>query len=298
MARILVTGGTVFVSRHIANYFAKTHEVFVLNRGTRPQPAGTTLIKADRHALGDALRGQHFDAVIDVCAYTAQDVNALLDALDGASAWVLISSSAVYPETAPQPFREDGPTGPNSIWGAYGVNKLAAEKALLARRADAYIIRPPYLYGPGENVYREPFVFDCAMQNRTFALPCEGDMPLQFFHVTDLCRVIEVILTRLPDEHIFNVGNAPVTVRKFVECCYRAAGKPLRTVAIHGHPNQRDYFPFYNYAYALDTARQQTLLPETIDLAQGLREAYLWHVAHPEDVQRRPYMEFIDAHFR
>ena len=33
--KILVTGGTVFVSKYAAQYFAqKGHEVFVLNRGT------------------------------------------------------------------------------------------------------------------------------------------------------------------------------------------------------------------------------------------------------------------------
>ena len=41
MKKILVTGGTVFVSRFIAEYYAtKDHEVFVLNRNTRPQRQG------------------------------------------------------------------------------------------------------------------------------------------------------------------------------------------------------------------------------------------------------------------
>ena len=62
--KILVTGGTVFVSRFTAKYFAeKGNEVFVLNRGTREQTDGVTLIKADRHALGDCIRNTRFDAV-------------------------------------------------------------------------------------------------------------------------------------------------------------------------------------------------------------------------------------------
>ena len=49
--KILVTGGTVFVSKYTAQYFAqKGHEVFVLNRGTRPQVPGVNLLKADRHS--------------------------------------------------------------------------------------------------------------------------------------------------------------------------------------------------------------------------------------------------------
>lgn len=38
MRKILVTGGTVFVSRFVANYFAgKGDDVYVLNRNSKPQ---------------------------------------------------------------------------------------------------------------------------------------------------------------------------------------------------------------------------------------------------------------------
>ena len=74
MRKILVTGGTVFVSRFIAeHYVAKGDEVYVLNRNTRPQSAAVKLIQADRHAIGDALQGLHFDLVIDT-AYTREDM--------------------------------------------------------------------------------------------------------------------------------------------------------------------------------------------------------------------------------
>ena len=104
--KILITGGTVFVSRYISEYYAqKGHDVYVLNRNTRPQPPDTTLIQADRHDLGDILRPYRFDLVIDT-AYTARDVDMLLDALGEVGDYILISSGAVYPETAPLPFTE------------------------------------------------------------------------------------------------------------------------------------------------------------------------------------------------
>lgn len=169
--KILVTGGTVFVSRYMAEYYSgKGHEVYVLNRNTRPQPPNTTLIQADRHDLENILRPYNFDLVIDT-AYTARDVNTLLDALSSVSDYILISSSAVYPETAPQPFAEESPTGPNRYWGKYGTDKIEAETALLKRVPGAYVLRPPYLYGPMNNVYREAFVFDCASLGRKFYLP-------------------------------------------------------------------------------------------------------------------------------
>ena len=56
-------------------------------------------------------------------------------------------------------------------------------------------------------MYREAFVFDCAMADRKFYLPQDGSMKLQFFHVKDLCRLMEVIIKEKPEEHILNVGN-------------------------------------------------------------------------------------------
>ena len=111
MKKILVTGGTVFVSRYIAEYYIKkSDEVYVLNRNSKPQSEGVHLIEADRHNLGDVLKGKHFDVVIDVTAYTGEDVRLLLEALGSYEDYILISSSAVYPETESQPFREETQT--------------------------------------------------------------------------------------------------------------------------------------------------------------------------------------------
>ena len=141
---ILVTGGTVFASRYTAEYFAaKGHSVYVLNRGSKAQSTGVKLICADRHSLGSEIRSLNFDAVIDVTSYNGTDVSDLLDGLGKFRDYILISSSAVYTETLPQPFSEEQQVGPNSVWGAYGTNKIEAEETLLKRVPDAYILRPP-----------------------------------------------------------------------------------------------------------------------------------------------------------
>lgn len=55
--KVLVTGGTVFVSRYCTEYFVRQgHEVYVLNRNTRPQSSGVKLIECDRHCIGDRLK--------------------------------------------------------------------------------------------------------------------------------------------------------------------------------------------------------------------------------------------------
>lgn len=300
MKKILVTGGTVFVSRFTAEYFSRENEVYVLNRNTRPQSDGVHLIEADRHALGDMLREYHFDAVIDVCAYNGKDVDDIFDALgEWNGDYILISSSSVYPETNVQPFTEEQETGANSIWGKYGTDKLEAEKAALRRKSDAYIIRPPYLYGQMQNVYREPFVFECAMADRPFYIPKDGSMKLQFFHVEDLCRMIERILEVQPTNHIFNAGNEEaVDINTFVELCYKAVGKELKMVNVYNHENQRDYFSFYDYEYYLDVTKQTQLIGGTKPLETGLKESFEWYKNHKSDVMRKNYIDFIDANLK
>lgn len=298
--KLLVTGGTVFVSRAMAEYFvAAGHEVCVLNRGSRAQSGSVRHLCHDRHESGLDLRTERFDAVIDVTAYTARDVDALLDAVGDVPRWVLISSSAVYPETLPQPFREDMPVGTNIHWGAYGTDKIAAEQRLLARCSQACIIRPPYLYGPGNEVYREAFVFECAEANRPFFLPGEGRMPLQFFHVRDLCRLVERILAQKSARRIINCGEPEtVSVREWVKMCYAAVGKKPCFVPVDGSVPQRSYFPFLNYAYELDVAQQAALLPDLTPLAEGLRESYAWYREHRKEIRRKPLMAYIDENLK
>lgn len=292
--RILVTGGTVFVSLNTAAYFAgRGHQVTVLNRGSRPQMEGVEHICQDR--LDEGLTLPAFDAILDVTPYTQEDIDALLNALPDAPCYIMVSSSAVYPETNVQPFHEAQPVGPNAYWGAYGTNKIAAEQCLLERVPHAYIVRPPYLYGPWNVLHREAFAFECAEKDRPFYLPGDGSMPLQFFHVRDLCRLMERILLEQPEQHIFNTGNPEsVTIREWVTLCYAAAGKEPRFVEVDPSVPQRSYFPFHAYAYQLDVTRQQALLPELTPLAEGLGESYEWYREHRDLVCRKPMLEFID----
>jgi len=297
--RILINGGTIFVSRYTATYFVKKeYDVYVINRGNHPQVEGVKFIKSDRHLLNGILKNIHFDAVLDTCSYEELDVKDILNELESYDDYILISSSAVYPETLTQPYHEAQPIGPNKIWGNYGLGKMAAEKCLMAHNPNAYILRPPYLYGPMNNVYRESFVFDCAEAGRKFYIPKDGKMQLQFFHVEDLCTLMEKILLTHPKQHIFNVGNEEIIdINRFVEICYDIVGADLKKVYITHHNNQRDYFSFYDYNYSLNITEMQKIFPHQKDLYEGLTESYQWYQKHKEEVMKRPYAEFIDKHF-
>lgn len=299
MKKMLITGGTVFVSRFAAQYYAQKYDVYVLNRNSRSQVEGVTLIEADRHCLGGILGQYHFDVVLDITAYCAEDINDLLDGLKSFDDYVLISSSAVYPETARQPFSEETAIGPNRFWGKYGTDKIAAENALRIRVPDAYILRPPYLYGLGNNVYREAFVFDCAGAGREFYLPGDGRMKLQFFNVRDLCRFIDVLLEKHPQQRVYNVGNVEaVSIRDWVSICYEIAGRKPEFVHVNSDIEPRCYFPFYNYEYLLDVGKQTAIMPKHRTLSDGLAESFFWYIRNADKVMKKPLMEFIDRNLK
>lgn len=114
--------------KYVAKYFeSKKYEVYVLNRGTKPQVENINLICEDRNNLKDSLKKYKFDAIIDVCGDNQKDIKNLLDALGQFNDYIFISSSAVYPETNKQPFSQSQNIGLNSIWDKYRTDKIEAE---------------------------------------------------------------------------------------------------------------------------------------------------------------------------
>lgn len=299
MKKVLVTGGTAFVSRYIAEYYVgKGYDVSVLNRNTKKQSDGVRLIEADRYHLGDRLRDLHFDVVIDT-GYTAKEVELLLDALGSYENYIFISSSAVYPDNLAQPFVEETPLAENTYWRKYGTDKIEAEALLQKRDPSAFIIRPPYLYGPMNDIYREAFVFDCAMADRLFYLPGDGELKLQFFHIEDLCRFLDILLERKPEGRIFNVGNPEIiSARDWAALCYRAVGKMAKFVNVQEAVEQRKYFSFCEYEYRLNVTRQCKLMQETKPLEDGLSEAFAWYRQNQDQVEKKPFFDYIDKHLK
>ena len=146
-------------------------------------------------------------------------------------------------------------------------------------------------------MYREAFPFDCAILDRKFYIPENGDMKLQFFNVSDLCKFIEIIIEKHPSNHIFNVGNKEtVTIKEWVELCYKVAGREVEFVSVSKDIPQRDYFCFYNYEYVLDVRKQNELMPNTVSLHDGLKEEFEWYKNHQDSIyNRKPYIEYIDT---
>lgn len=237
---ILVLGGTRFVGLHaVRELVRRGYEVTALNRGTHPEllPPGVRHLKCDRkdetqfkEILAAAARSQAFDAVVDPSAYVPADITPAAEALDGlVGAYIFISSGSVYKSTNVFPWHEDLPkVTDQASAGEYGYNKMLCERVLMeafeGRRFPAKIIRPGYIYGPHNTVYREAYFFDRIRAGRPVLVPGTGVVLSQFGYVDDLADLIILAMEnpRAAGQAYNFSGRHMYPLDDYVHACARA----------------------------------------------------------------------------
>jgi nucleoside-diphosphate-sugar epimerase len=310
--RVLVVGGTEFVSLHLVQALLRDgHAVTVFNRGQRRErlPAGVETIAGDRtdHAgLRQRLGIARFDAVCDVAyAPTAgEDVAALADALAPSRPHIVfVSSARVYDHRLPIPYDEETPRG--DYWGEYARHKIAGEDALMERhrasRLPVTIVRPTHVLGPLNTRYNETFFFDRILRGRPVLVPGRGGWLRQFGHVEDLADAIAAMLGNPRSfGQAYNVtGEEIVTQVGFVEVIAEVLERPVELVhfdpALLKEGNAAGPVFGQNLVYdchAVHTTwklRADLGLRPRYTLASGLRQTARWYMK--EGLDRRP----IDA---
>jgi 2'-hydroxyisoflavone reductase len=221
--RLLVLGGTIFVSRAVAaEALRRGHDVVCAARGTSGSlPEGATLVRVDRDAPDglDVLAGEKFDAVVDVARISHTWVSRALDALaDNAGHWTFVSSISVYadskttgqtpgaPVLAP---REEhvAPGGPLDA-GQYGAIKVASENAVLDRLADrTFVVRPGLVTGLGDGSDRFGY-WPARMARGGRVVVPDTQTPSQIIDVQDLANwIVDAAVGRLVG--VFDAINEP-----------------------------------------------------------------------------------------
>ena len=153
--RLLVLGGTVFLSRAVAaDAVRRGHDVTCAARGTSGSvPDGARLVEVDRTRPLPDLGG--FDAVVDVARHPSW-VRAAVAAYPDAH-WVFVSTVNVYaddatphgtPATLPLVEAIDEDVDLKEQPEAYGPMKVACERTVLDGAASAMVIRPGLIVGP------------------------------------------------------------------------------------------------------------------------------------------------------
>ncbi|MEP7364244.1 MAG: NAD-dependent epimerase/dehydratase family protein [Acidobacteriota bacterium] len=307
--RILVIGGTQFIGRHLVEaLLAAGHRVTLLHRKSRRLFAGRVgQLLADRSddlAVKKAMEGHRFDAVFDN-AYdwahgtTSQHVASMVEACvhQGLRRYIFTSSVAVYGDGQLN-CREIAPLVPSGSPNEYARNKADSERLLLRlhKRAGlpAVTLRPPFVYGPRNNFYREQFFWDRLRLGRRILIPGDGRTPMHFVYVKDFVRLALLALTHdAAPGHAFNVAHdAPLSQTEAVRLMAKIAEvEPLlvrvprkRIQTAGANPFSEPYY-FGQYfdlpPITENTSKAHRRLGFTpTPIEQGFAETYRWYLRH------------------
>ncbi|MEH6892464.1 NAD-dependent epimerase/dehydratase family protein, partial [Bacillus sp. JJ864] len=268
MVQILVMGGTQFVSAALAKFLiSKGYEVDIFTRGTREiaYKGVCTHLIGDRNVSSDIQKNisdKQYDYIFDITAYHTNHVKTLLDNVDKSKLkrYVLCSSGAVYAPST-QVLFENFERAENYNWGQYGLDKKEAEDYLFSiHKEEGFpitILRPSYIYGEGNNLYREAYIFDRLTKKLTIPIPKHVG-PVQFVHIDDVVRVMEsVIGSEQSNGQAYNLSYPEdISWKTLIDTASQIVGREAHTVEIDEtvlNPgiSTRNFFPFRNVTYTM-----------------------------------------------
>jgi nucleoside-diphosphate-sugar epimerase len=294
--RVLITGATGFIGRHLVDHALRAHAVVTtLSRGPANIPgtfAHLTLDISDPESTSRAVRDLEPDAILHVASSGVSGksefsemlrsnvlgTDNLLSAVKSLSHRSPVVMAGTGYEYAPQnhSLAEDDPILPAS---PYGVSKAAA--TLCAANYSAYIpitiLRLFNVYGPGEQVPRlVPYI----VRNTTLGEPVELTSCQQirdFSYVSDIASVFWRALECAPREdglRIFNVGSgSAMRLKDFVGIVVRVLQKyGMRAQVKFGSRPYRDGEPMYYVANTSRLRKAMDWIPTT-PMETGLTEA-------------------------
>ena len=303
--KILVMGGSRFMGlATVRELLARGHTVTVLNRGTRAVewPGQVTELRGDRNnpqALTQ-LKGQAFEGVIDLSAYTGEQTRLLLAApgMKDIPRWVHCSSGAVYAPQPILPWKENGPIGPWSLWGQYAIDKLDGERSLQTLRSvdlATTALRLPFVLGPANYVDREEFVFNRLLDDATILLPGDGQAVVQFVSTRQVAQAMVATLELFSESgwQVFNIASSGFnSLEGFVQICARLTKTEPKLQMVGGGPTGgagdvfnggNAVFPFPNANYVLDlnASVKAGIAPQPENLEDMLAKALEYLKANP-----------------
>ncbi|HEX5862259.1 MAG TPA: NAD-dependent epimerase/dehydratase family protein [Nocardioides sp.] len=195
--RLLVLGGTVFLSREVAaEAVRRGHDVTCACRGESGSvPDGVTHVPWDRTepAPRSLVEGAAFDAVIDVARHPSW-VRSAVEAFPDPH-WVFVSTISVYTDdstphgtvdTLPthEPIHDDVDIAADPE--AYGAMKVACEQAVTDGAASSVIVRPGLIVGPGDRSGRFSYWPSRLADGGEVLAPGSPDEEVQVIDVRDL----------------------------------------------------------------------------------------------------------------
>lgn len=208
--KVCVVGGAGNISTSIVRLLLEMgHQVTCFSRGVSRKPSdGAQHITGDRNdepAFESAMQRQRFDAAIDMICFNADHAQSSIRAFREVGHFVMCSTVATYDIAfRSMPVTEDQPLTVNGPYGSYGINKVAADNALLeAHRSAGFpvtILKPSATFGPIIGLMRQitsdTAWIDRVRKGKPIIVAGDGSALQQFLHVEDAALAFAHLLGR------------------------------------------------------------------------------------------------------
>lgn len=244
--RILVLGGTIFLSKAVAEEaLRRGHEVVCATRGMSGElPAGVSSVVVDRSSPAglSALAGERFDAVVDVARISFPWVRDALAVLAGNTAhWTFVSTVSVYADNKTvgqgvdgklvDPLTEDAAGRPTAeAANLYGGIKVASENAVREVFGEAaFIPRPGLITGPGDLSDRFGYWPARFARGGQVLAPDAPEQPMQHIDARDFAAWI-VLAAEQRLGGTFDAISTPAPLPEFLGEIQSAVGTPAELV--------------------------------------------------------------------
>ena len=245
---ILIIGGSYFAGRSLVEHLVKGKRgnIHTFNRGNIPlNIKGVTEFHGDRtspDSIRRNLPSTDWDAVIDFCGYSAEDIESAIQGVSGRIGhYIFISTASVYDHSVMPPLDETSKilSKPQPELGdpaEYVLGKIRAEESLVTlcgeRAIPWTILRPSILYGRFNYAPRESYFFDLMEKEAAVIIPKQNLALFDFIFAEDLSAIIGLCINNEKAcDQVFNtVSPEFVSYQKFVEILETISGKRIKII--------------------------------------------------------------------
>lgn len=233
---ILVIGGTRFFGIPMVNeLLEKGHDVTIATRGKTSDSFGSrvrrlVLQRTDEESVKAALKGTHYDIIIDKIAYCSNDIRYVMEHAD-CDQYIYMSSTSVYAPKRINIMETDfDGTSKDFVWCdrkafPYEEIKRQAEYALWQKYADKNWIAVRYPFTIGRDDYTKRLLFYVEHTMKSIPMYVDNlDCQMGFIHSDEAGRFIAFLADKEIRGAINGSSQGTISVREIIDYVEKKTG--------------------------------------------------------------------------
>ena len=234
--KILVIGGTRFFGIHMTEeLLAKGHDVTIATRGKTPDEFGDRvrriiIERTNEERVKYALRGTHYDVVIDKIAYCSNDIKYVMENVD-CDKYIHMSSTSVYEPKHINTIETDFDVNSKDfVWCdrkafPYEQIKRQAEYALWQKYADRNWVAVRYPFVIGKDDYTKRLLFYVEHTMRSVPINIDNpDCQMSFIRSDEAGKFMAFLVDKDVKGAINGSSQGSVSIKEIIDYVEKKTG--------------------------------------------------------------------------